>query len=138
MGTSNKKYIEQLWNFNKFDLLDIAKPSDNNVIKESENLRQLHLILMLEFSKDIYASNKAAMNNLKNLTFFVQQNLLLCCDYIINNISVITLEGALKSSISLQKLLLKNSNIRIKKGDQPNLLRQNNEGIISTIKALTR
>jgi len=48
------------------------------------------------------------------------------------------MEDATKSSIKLQKLLLTNLTLRIKKGEQGGFLKHNNESIIATIKTLTR
>ena len=138
LNISNKKLVENLWEDNKFDLIFIAKSQDQGVISDSEYLRQLYLIVLTELVKDIYAHNKPAINSLKNLTFLIHQNLLICCDYIVNNLDTLNFENANKSSIKLQKLLLSHLNLRIKKGEHGTFLKHNNDSIIANLKTLTR
>jgi len=102
-------------------------------------MRQIFLIVLNELTKDVYNYNKPALITLRNMACLIQQNLLICLDYILHNTIQSNNEDANKTRIDLQNLVLTNLHIRFKKkGDQCSYLKQNNESIIGLIKALTR
>lgn len=133
MNISTKDIAEQLWNSNTFELSCYAKPQDLSIFQVTEYFRQLYLILLVELSKEKYTNYIPVKTGVKNLTYLVHQNLLLFVDYIHNN-DIHKLENDAK----VKKMLFTSLNVRLKVGEHVSVLKQNNEGIVSNLKTLSR
>ena len=134
LNLSNKHTAEILWNCNTFELSHHAStPKDLVLFEETEYLRQIYLMLLMELTGDQYLNNASVINCMKNMTFFIHRNLLIISDYILQSDSL-KVEG--ESKTKLQKILL--TSLKIKKGEHCSHLKHNNDSLISSIKSLTR
>lgn len=140
-GKNIPNFCMEWWNFysysslgGKFDTL-FKDSQSQKIIKDSSNLELLAIITIYELLKEPKTS-QTSLNIIKSLLVEIHQNFLVICDYLLSKISLQSMTNIWLNKI--QNIILSKRSKRIYRGDHLNVLKKNNEYIISIFRNLFR